>query len=281
MEWFSHKNSSRWSSSAPGGFATSILLVLSFVVVQGMVAQSYTTAQLADGFDYPVGKPNAENYYMARGFSSYGHMGEDWNGNGMGDTDLGDPVYSTANGVVVYSAMYPGRGWGNVVIIRHGYRQNSGQIAFIDSLYGHLHRRAVSLGQKVSRGQLVGTIGKGKGGIFPAHLHFEIRKDLRVGMRRDMYPQNLQTYYSPRHFIDANRTLRYEQRHVRIPINTFLRSNPNRVLTTQVDPPKKTTTTTVRPEVPEPVAAAIKEETSSEATKPAKSKSLFQKLFGN
>ncbi len=259
------------------------------------MSQSYTTGQLADGFDWPAGKPEAPmirkdnqtwfgtEYYLARGFTEHGHMGEDWNGKNYGDTDLGDPVYSCASGVVVYSEMYPGRGWGNVVIIRHAYREKSGQVAFVDSLYGHLHYRSVRMGEKVARGQKVGTIGKGKNGIFPAHLHFEIRKDLRVGMRRDLYPKTYATYHSPRHFINAHRTLRYESRQVRIPINTFLKSNPNRIYTTKIEAPAPTESTTIRPEVPETVAAAIQSETttSEEATKPEKSKSLFQRLFGN
>ena len=58
---------------------------------------------VTDGFDLPVGKPDGEGYYVFRGFYPNAHMGEDWNGNGGGNTDLGDPVYATADGVVVYS----------------------------------------------------------------------------------------------------------------------------------------------------------------------------------
>ena len=85
------------------------------------VAQSYSTAKLADGFDYPVGKPDGAGYYIFRGFSPNGHLGEDWNGSGGGDSDEGDPVYSIAHGVVVFSEDYK-KGWGNVVIVRHAYR---------------------------------------------------------------------------------------------------------------------------------------------------------------
>ena len=38
------------------------------------------STKLADGFDFPVGKPHADGYYRARGFRSGGHMGEDWDG---------------------------------------------------------------------------------------------------------------------------------------------------------------------------------------------------------
>lgn len=246
-------------------------------------AQSYTTTRLADGFDYPVGKPNGEGYYIFRGFSQNGHLGEDWNGNGGGNTDEGDPVYSIAHGVVVFSEDYK-RGWGNVVILRHAYRENNGQIAFVDSLYGHLKVRSVKLGQQVSRGQIVGTIGCGPYRMYAAHLHFEIRKDLRVGMRREMYPQTYQTYHIPRSFTDARRTLRYEDRLVRVPINTFLKSNPNRIQTEGIELPDLSSTggpksDTVRPQVPEAVETVIEAETSAASVAPEKSKSFFDKLL--
>src|SRR5205085_6221457 len=43
--------------------------------------------KIADGFDFPVGKPDAQGYYKARGFRSHGHLGEDWDGIRGGDTD--------------------------------------------------------------------------------------------------------------------------------------------------------------------------------------------------
>lgn len=255
------------------------LLAIWFGITGFASAQTFTTARLADGFDYPVGKPDGNGYYVYRGFSPNGHLGEDWNGNGGGDTDEGDPVYATANGVVVFSEDYA-RGWGNVIIIRHAYREKNGQIAFVDSLYGHLKVRIARVGQQVTRGQQVGTIGTGPYGMYAAHLHFEIRKDLRVGMRRDMYPKTFTTYHSPRAFIETYRRLRQEDRVVRIPVNTFQNSNPNRLTTAPVSVSEITTaSTTVRPKVPEEVEEVIETETSTEAATPAKSKSIFEKLF--
>lgn len=259
------------------------LLFLAPLVPAHLSAQAFTTTRLADGFDYPVGKPNGDGYYIFRGFSPNGHLGEDWNGNGGGDTDEGDPVYSIAHGVVVFSEDYK-RGWGNVVIIRHAYRENNGQIAFIDSLYGHLKVRAVKLGQQVTRGQIVGTIGCGPYRMYAAHLHFEIRKDLRVGMRRELYPRTYQTYHVPKQFTDTRRNLRFEDRLVRVPINTFLKSNPNRLEVDEVNPPELTSVDpspeTVRPAVPEELGTVIEAETQPEAaTAPAKSKSLFDKFL--
>jgi len=249
------------------------------VVVSQSFGQSYTYGRLADGFDFPVGKPNANGYYVYRGFSPHGHLGEDWNGNGGGNTDEGDPVYSIAHGVVVFSRDHK-KGWGNVIIIRHAYRESNGQIAFVDSLYGHLNVRSVAKGEQVVRGQQIGTIGRGPYDMYAAHLHFEIRKDLRVGMRRDLYPRTYTTYHVPRTFMKAHRRLRLEERNVRIPINTFLKSNPNRVFSSAVDVPEVTAGTTVRPRVPDELDKVMEEETSGDAVDPEASRSLFEKLFG-
>ena len=117
---------------------------------------------LADGFDYPVGKPDATGYYKFRGFYPNGHLGEDWNGKGGGNSDLGDPVYSCADGIVVFS--FDVRvGWGNCVIVRHAYRDLDGTIRQVDSLYAHLDRRTVRKDQLVRRGRQVG-IGQSRPG---------------------------------------------------------------------------------------------------------------------
>ncbi len=176
-------------------------------------------APLADGFDYPVGKPNAVNYYKARGFWPGVHPGEDWNGKGGGNTDLGDPVYSIAHGVVVASADYK-RGWGHCVIVRHAYRAADGKIRYVDSQYAHLNVRNVKLHQVIERGTKVGTIGTAHG-KYLAHLHFEIRKNLRIGMNRSQFSRTYEHYYSPTPFIQKHRKLKSARRRHQIPVNTF------------------------------------------------------------
>src|SRR3569623_7820 len=102
-----------------------------------MASGDFIRCAVADGFDHADGKPNAAGYYKFRGFSPKGHLGEDWNGNSGGNTDLGDPVYSIGNGVVVHAKDIH-VGWGNVVIVRHAFRDETGKIQMVDSLYGHL-----------------------------------------------------------------------------------------------------------------------------------------------
>jgi murein DD-endopeptidase MepM/ murein hydrolase activator NlpD len=185
-------------------------------------AQQTMKMALADGFDFPVGKPNADGYYTARGVRLSGaiHYGEDWNGRAGGDTDLGDPVYTCGDGVVVW-AYNVRQGWGNVVIIRHAYRDPaSGQVKFCDSLYGHLNEIKVKLGQVVKRGQQVGTIGSNFG-MYPAHLHFEMRHNITIGMARNGVPADMVNWADPTQFINKHRKLNREWRPVAVPTGTY------------------------------------------------------------
>lgn len=159
---------------------------------------------IADSFDFPVGAPNGDGYHVERGFSEHGFPGELWNGDGGGDTDRGDPVSSIANGLVVY-AHDAQKGWGNVVIVRHQYRDEDGTLQMIDSLYGRLLTINVTQGETVKRGQLLGSIGNGPMNMYSAMLHFEIRKNIRILMNRRGFEKTFNNYHSPSHFIKSRR----------------------------------------------------------------------------
>jgi len=174
--------------------------------------------KIANGFDFPVGKPDAQGYYKARGFRSHGHLGEDWDGIRGGDTDLGDPIYSIGDGVVVF-ARDCHMGWGNVIIIRHAFRED-GTVKNIDSLYGHLNSILVQRGQAVSRGQKIATMGTAHG-LYDAHLHLEIRKNLTIGMSRAAFARDDSNYYDPSQFILSRRHLQTGPGTYRIAMNTF------------------------------------------------------------
>ncbi len=198
-----------------------ILLVL--LTVLGAAGQETASVPLADGFICPVGCDSTKRYYKARGVRANGHLGEDWNGAGGGDTDLGDPICATAHGIVVFAQDYH-LGWGNVVILRHAYLE-AGEMKFVDSLYGHLLEIKVRDGQLVRQGDLIGTMGNNHG-MYDAHLHFEMRKNLSIGMHRSSFARDFSNYWDPTDFIAAHGALPGAGRSVAIPVGTFAATPP-------------------------------------------------------
>ena len=158
---------------------------------------------VSDGFDFPVGKPDANGYYNAQPFMKNTHLGDDWNGRGGGNTDLGDPVYAIGNGYVSEAADLGG-GWGNVVRIVH--KNTSGKWRCVESLYAHFDKIKVKKGDFVLRGTTIGTIGNNKA-MYWAHLHLELRHspDLPLG---GGYSSDTTGYLDPTHFIRQHRPKR-------------------------------------------------------------------------
>lgn len=156
-----------------------------------------------DGFDFPVGPPNAERYYKFRGFLPVGieHLGEDWNGIGGGNTDFGDFVYAAADGVVFYSGHY-NAGWGTVIRILHNYGTAEAPL-YCETLYAHVASSWVKPGLRMKRGDIIGTIGSAEG-KYHAHLHLELRK--RPGKEiRSGYAGDTLGFTDPTKFIEAHR----------------------------------------------------------------------------
>src|SRR5437660_6449271 len=79
---------------------------------------SVVSLRVTDGFDFPLGKPNAEGYYKSRGFSPHGHLGEDWVSEAGSGAVFRHPVYSVGAGAVTLARDFR-RAWGNAVVIRH------------------------------------------------------------------------------------------------------------------------------------------------------------------
>ena len=151
----------------------------------------------ATGFDFPVGKPNATGYYNAQKFTVNNHLGDDWNGKGGGNTDLGDPIYAIANGFVNFSEDIAG-GWGNVIRIIHSYKNN-----YYESLYAHCDKISVKKGSFVTKGTQIGTIGNANGAYY-AHLHLEIRDSILMDIGGG-YSEETLGYLNPTLFIKDNR----------------------------------------------------------------------------
>ena len=78
----------------------------------------------------------------------------------------GTNIYAAKAGTVV-TAEYSSS-WGNYVILSHG--------GGYTSLYAHMTKMNVKVGQTVKQGQVIGTVGS-TGWSTGAHLHFELRKN--------------------------------------------------------------------------------------------------------
>lgn len=76
----------------------------------------------------------------------------------------GDPIKAAGSGTVILSGVKGG--YGNTVMIDHG----GGMV----TLYAHQSQLGVSVGESVSRGQVIGQIGSTGTSTAP-HLHFEVR----------------------------------------------------------------------------------------------------------
>jgi murein DD-endopeptidase MepM/ murein hydrolase activator NlpD len=79
---------------------------------------------------------------------------------------------------------------------------------------------SVKVGQVVKRGDKVGTIGTNRG-MYAAHLHFEIRHNLRIGMHRDSVASDLTNWADPTEFIRKYRRLNREWGKQPVPTGTF------------------------------------------------------------
>lgn len=76
----------------------------------------------------------------------------------------GTPIYATGDGTVK-EAGYSDGGYGNHVVINHGYGYQT--------LYGHMVKLKVRLGQKVDRGEIIGWVGSTGKSTGP-HCHYEV-----------------------------------------------------------------------------------------------------------
>ncbi|MCK4308385.1 MAG: peptidoglycan DD-metalloendopeptidase family protein [Candidatus Atribacteria bacterium] len=77
---------------------------------------------------------------------------------------LGEVVRAAGSGEVIYTGSI--KGYGQIIIIDHGGRTTT--------LYAHLFKILIDIGDKVKKGQIIGQVGD-SGGVLSPRLHFEVR----------------------------------------------------------------------------------------------------------
>lgn len=120
--------------------------------------QKYREERSSDDFLWPVesGKLTS-GFGMRRG---RWHEGIDLK------APLGTSIRAMASGRVVFSGAM--RGYGKIVVLYHG--------GGLSSVYAHNHENLVRVGQRVTQGESIATLGN-SGRTRGAHLHFEIREE--------------------------------------------------------------------------------------------------------
>ena len=130
-------------------------------------------ATLAAEAAYPNGLPVTGHLDIS---SEFGIRSNPFNGSGhemhegidfIGD--IGDIVAATAEGTVTLAGA--NGGYGNSVTIDHGYGY--------ETLYAHLSKVKVNVGDRVKRGQIVGYVGS-TGRSSGPHLHYSVYKDKKA-----------------------------------------------------------------------------------------------------
>jgi len=102
--------------------------------------------------------------------SSFGEREDPINGEGAFhsgldiDAPYGTPVRAAADGDVMEADT--SAGYGREVVLAHGHN--------VSTVYGHLSAFAVSPGQRITRGQIIGYVGQSGRATGP-HLHYEVR----------------------------------------------------------------------------------------------------------
>ncbi|MEM6972025.1 MAG: peptidoglycan DD-metalloendopeptidase family protein [Pseudomonadota bacterium] len=81
----------------------------------------------------------------------------------------GTPIYASADGVVTFSGWQ--RGYGRTIIVRHAFG--------FETLYAHLSKSRVEVGQRVSVEDRIGDMGNTGRSTGP-HLHYEVRLNGRA-----------------------------------------------------------------------------------------------------
>ena len=137
-------------------------------------------------------------YYPTPGFTiitaRYGENYDPWNTgvtSSHGGADIagyrigGTPIHAMSDGKVVVSQGGWNYGYGEYVIIDHGTSNIDGNK--YKSLYAHMRTRAISVGETVKKGDVIGYVGT-SGNSTGDHLHLELYRNNKRMNALEMFP---------------------------------------------------------------------------------------------
>ena len=130
-------------------------------------------------YGMPVSSPVSSSYGPRSGYDQNGfHKGIDF------ASPVGTPVHASLDGVVVIAQQdgMPVSGYGIATVIKH----DNGTW----TLYAHQSSQSVRVGDRVTKGQVIGATGA-TGQVDGPHLHFEIRTAQNGGMGNVVNPAPL------------------------------------------------------------------------------------------
>ena len=172
------------------------------------------------GFDAPIGTAEERalpqiwpgkwvdaNPYLTKYSLGY-HTGADLNLNFPNhNADKNKPVYAAADGVVTFAEVVPTT-WRGLIVVRHDPLPGGTPVY---SRYGHVENIAVSVGDAVTRGQQIATVGLfGPAAGDNYHLHFDISCTTMLETTPRHWPgEDLDAvkahYVDPKKFIEDHR----------------------------------------------------------------------------
>jgi murein DD-endopeptidase MepM/ murein hydrolase activator NlpD len=128
---------------------------------------SETAPPTAGYFSFPIPTAPITSPYGPRidpiaGYAGF-HPGVDFG------SPTGTPIHAAGDGLVVFAGQESG--YGNYTCINHGHN--------IATCYGHQSQLLVTVGEQVTRGQIIGLVGSTGYSTGP-HLHFEVRVNGQV-----------------------------------------------------------------------------------------------------
>lgn len=126
-----------------------------------------------DPFGYVHGQINHEGIK---------HPGDDLNWGPTAWSDLGEPVYAPEDALIVFAGS--AGGWGTLIVGLIAKKlpdpQDGGKLKFMGFRIGHPEKILVKAGQRVKRGELIGTCGnggngrQGQSGAMAPHAHYDL-----------------------------------------------------------------------------------------------------------